>query len=228
MRLDVSEAGALQGPVRRDVEGVGLTEEAFQRQLLEIELGGLANARCTDPRSTSLWIDDMQVHMGVLAEDDLVGGRKADRNGVELPDHKQRGPVGYRLGEVVCVALSPILGRRQARGVYTEQLQVLGRGAVEVVDYQLRLAYTHLPDDERHGYMIAPAEQLPMPPAVHVDRVCHGFVPLRARTSTNRVATSDRCSPTPVPAVHASFAAPAGSRSSWSRSCSSRRCSVCC
>src|SRR4051812_12927196 len=44
MGLDVSKAGVLQGPVRRDVERVGLAEEAFQRQLLEVEVGGLADA----------------------------------------------------------------------------------------------------------------------------------------------------------------------------------------
>src|SRR3954464_5845821 len=69
--LDVLEADRLQGPVRRDVEGVGLAEEPFQRQNSEIECDRLAQTCRPDPRLAALWVDDVEVHVGLLAIDDL-------------------------------------------------------------------------------------------------------------------------------------------------------------
>src|SRR5918998_2735349 len=92
--------------------------------------------------------------MRLLAVDDLVRCREADRDGVELPDDEQRGPVADRRRALVGVALSPALARRQARRVYSKQLEVLGRGAMEVVDDELRIFDSHLSNHERHGDII--------------------------------------------------------------------------
>src|SRR5436305_2575377 len=97
--------------------------------------------------------------MRLLGVDDLVGGREADRDGVELPDDEQRGSAANGRGALLGVALSPTLGRRQPRGVHSQQLKVLGRGAMEVVDDELHLFNGHLSNDERHGDMIPPTSR---------------------------------------------------------------------
>src|SRR3954468_3112361 len=97
--------------------------------------------------------------MRLLGVDDLVGGREADRDRVELPDDEQRRSAANGRGALLGVALSPTLGRRQPRGVYSQELKVLGRGAMEVVDDELRLFNGHLSNDERHGDMIPPTSR---------------------------------------------------------------------
>ena len=65
--------------VRRDVERVRLAEKPFQLQHLEIEVDAESDAFGADALMPAPGVDDMQMHVGLLAMVDLVGGRKADR-----------------------------------------------------------------------------------------------------------------------------------------------------
>jgi len=58
--LHVAEPGPLQGPVRPDVEGVGLADQALEPEDVEVELRRLPDTARPDARSPTVRIEDVR------------------------------------------------------------------------------------------------------------------------------------------------------------------------
>src|SRR3954452_19461944 len=113
MRLDVGEAGARERAIRRHVERVGFTEESLDVEDVEIDRGGSPHTLRAVAGAASLRLDDVQVHVGLPADADLVSGREAERCAVELPEDQQRGALRVWPCVVGGVELTPAARRGQ-------------------------------------------------------------------------------------------------------------------
>src|SRR3954466_15566312 len=145
-----SKAGALQRAVRRDVEGVRFAEQPLELEHVEVDRCGPSHALRAKARAALLRIDDVQVHVGLDAEVNLVGRREPERDAAELPQDEDRRTLAVREPALRLVTSPPVLGSRKAGRIDAKRLEVLRGRRVEVVDDQARFRMLHLPHDQRH------------------------------------------------------------------------------
>lgn len=77
VRLDVLEACLLKGAVRSCIERMRLAEQLLQPESLKVEFDGLSDAFNANSLLTKRGIRNVKVHICVLTDVDLVGGREA-------------------------------------------------------------------------------------------------------------------------------------------------------
>ena len=87
VRLDVLETCLLERAVRRHIERIGLAEELLQLEKLEIQFDGLSHALCADTLLALWGIDDVKVHVRLLADADLVSSREPQEPVIAKPTH---------------------------------------------------------------------------------------------------------------------------------------------
>src|SRR6266576_2019562 len=77
MGLEVFESGLLQRAIWRDVESIRFAEQPLQLQPFEINVDTAPHAFDAVTSIPALGINDVQVHVGLLAISDVVGCRKS-------------------------------------------------------------------------------------------------------------------------------------------------------
>ena len=106
--LEIFEAGLLQRAIRCHVERIRFAEKPLQLEPLEIDLDAAPHAFGADPLTPALGINDVQVHVGLLAIADLVGGRKANGLVARQPDDGNPGSLLDRPCEILPEAFAPV------------------------------------------------------------------------------------------------------------------------
>jgi hypothetical protein len=125
MRLHVFEAGGLQCAVRRDIQRVGLAIQAADAQRVEINLGALSDKERPVAGLSLFRLKDVQMHVGFLSEDDLVGAGEAGGLPLDLPHDREEIPCFDRQSEVALEDRLPLRAVGQgAKGRHRESSEI--------------------------------------------------------------------------------------------------------
>src|ERR1700678_843846 len=149
-RLNISESGPLEGPIRCYVKSVRLTINALQFEQVEILCSAQTHTFRPKPGFTIPSIEDMQMHIGLHAEFDAIDGREGDRPAVAPPEQLAIQALLQRLSFVHFIVAKPIRLTGKLGRVDAELVQMLLRGGMKVVDTNSHLMERHLADGQLH------------------------------------------------------------------------------
>jgi hypothetical protein len=135
----------------RGVEGMGFAEQPLQPELLEIEADAASHRLDAQAASAIVGPGDMQMHVRVLTERDLVGAGEADRAFVVQPGQQQGFAALQRLLEDQRVVGPPVLPLGKTRWIHADQFQMLRGRRMEIVDDQIDLGFRHFSNHQVHG-----------------------------------------------------------------------------